>query len=139
MKLSLATLSSLASLAFSQPVDSDGLLAKRRDDRWGDVTYYQGGLGACGQDLDTQNDDFVAISRRLWNSLGAPANPNDAWMCNNQYLVVNHWDKLVTVRVADICEGCDINLIDLSEHAFKQLENLSTGRLHNVWWYWRDY
>lgn len=140
MKL-LAALSILSALGATQPIHDeangeDGL-EKRWGDRNGRVTWFDDGYGACGRSLQSNSQDFVAISQGLWNLL-YQGNPNNAWMCQNHWLVVNYNGKLIRVKVEDLCVGCGFNDIDLSKHAFKQLAPLDKGVLNNVWWYWVD-
>lgn len=131
-------LSTFTALVAAQPVDDKAAIAKRWGDAHGKITWFDDPIGACGRNLDSNSQDFVAISELLWNNLYKGDDPNSAWMCDNHYIVVNYNNKAIRVKLEDMCVGCGYNDLDLSKHAFQKLAPLDVGELHNVWWYWED-
>ncbi|CAN3355997.1 hypothetical protein DICA3_D23442 [Diutina catenulata] len=127
-----------STLLYSALVAASPALEKRFGDAHGRITWYDGGVGACGRDLDANSQDFVAISAAKWADMYQGSNPNEAWMCNNRYIIVNYNGKQLRVKVEDKCPGCGYDDLDLSKHAFQQLADLGVGELLNVWYYWED-
>lgn len=78
------------------------------DTRSGDLTYYQVGLGACGED-DSGKDDtdnIVALSHLL---MGEQSNGNP--YCGKT-ITISYGGKQVVATVKDKCMGCAMNNID---------------------------
>jgi len=93
----------------------------------GDITYYEAGLGACGWTTDGETEDVIALSHLL---MGTQSNGNP--FCG-KYVTITLGGKSITAKVVDKCMGCEIHAIDLSNHAFKQLEDMGVGRTQAKW------
>ncbi|KAJ8110714.1 hypothetical protein ONZ43_g5804 [Nemania bipapillata] len=85
----------------------------------GDMTYYNPGLGACGE-TNGNNDAVVALSA---------ARSGD---CGKQ-IKIQHDGKTATATVVDKCAGCAEDSIDVSPAVFQQLAELSEGRVQVTW------
>jgi expansin (peptidoglycan-binding protein) len=90
----------------------------------GVATYYTGdGTGACSFDADPNDMDFAAMDQPEWAGsavCGACANvvgPNGS----------------VTLRIVDLCPGCEAGHLDLSQQAFGKIAALSAGRVPVTW------
>ncbi|KAM0486332.1 hypothetical protein ACHAPX_001038 [Trichoderma viride] len=87
------------------------------------VTYYEVGLGACGQ-TNSDGELVVAVSHSLYDREG-PCGRN---------LRVHYEGRSVDVRVVDRCTGCAEDDLDLSPTAFQQVIGpLSIGRATATW------
>lgn len=90
----------------------------------GEATYYYAtGAGACGFD-PSPNDLMVA-------AMNASQYDNAAYC--GAYVHVNGPLGEVTVRIVDLCPGCGYGHLDLSQEAFAQIVNISTGRVPISW------
>jgi len=100
----------------------------------GDATFFEPGLGACGQ-TDGPNDLIAAASHALFDSFpGATANPNNNPICGRSVTATAN-GRSVTVRIVDRCAGCSgEGDLDFSPGAFGQLADLSVGRIHGMTW-----
>ncbi|KAK5654920.1 hypothetical protein OQA88_6676 [Cercophora sp. LCS_1] len=98
----------------------------------GDITYYDTGLGACGQ-THTNDDMIAAISKIMFDPHTPGGNPNENTLCNKRARV--HYNgKIIEVTVVDRCEGCAEQDIDLSRGAFAKFEDPNVhGRLKGSW------
>ncbi|MEW1718131.1 RlpA-like double-psi beta-barrel domain-containing protein [Streptomyces sp. NPDC093109] len=97
---------------------------------YGDGTYYNTGLGACGwRNNDSQL--VVAVSQRWY---GTAPNPNNSAACGKQ-LKVRGPLGVVYVTIVDKCMGCATDDLDLSPAAFRQIANISQGRV-SIRWVW---
>jgi hypothetical protein len=96
----------------------------------GEITYYDVGLGACGED-DTGADDsdnIVALSHLM---MGTQSNGNP--MCG-QTINIEANGKTATAVVKDKCMGCSEEDIDVSKKVYKQLfGGLGSGRMPVTW------
>ncbi|KAK0420937.1 hypothetical protein QR680_014977 [Steinernema hermaphroditum] len=91
----------------------------------GHFTYYTDqGYGACGTPINADSQLLVAVSYTYFTS----SNPNNDPVCKGVCVKVEYKGKSITVPVKDKCWGCGRNKLDLSEPAFKALENLGVGR-----------
>ena len=100
---------------------------------YGDGTWYNLGLTACGQSYS--NSDYVcAIASSRFTS----PNPNNDPLCNRKIRIQDPSSgKTVDVKCVDKCEGCQYTDIDMSPAAFKKLRSLDVGRFKvNWWWIW---
>ncbi|EFY88135.1 hypothetical protein J3459_012160 [Metarhizium acridum] len=89
----------------------------------GDFTYYNTGLGACG---NTNNDDemVAAVGHGLYDR----SHP-----CGRK-IRIHYRGKSAEVRVVDRCGGCNDNSLDLSPAAFKRIVgSLGPGRVQGNW------
>ncbi|CAE6527622.1 unnamed protein product [Rhizoctonia solani] len=86
--------------------------------------FYQNGVaGACGT-VHSDSDPIVAVDYRRY---GDTSKKSD--LCGKKVLITNITNgKTVTATVADACPTCENeNCLDLSEGAFKSLDDLNTG------------
>ncbi|KAI0888601.1 RlpA-like double-psi beta-barrel-protein domain-containing protein-containing protein [Annulohypoxylon maeteangense] len=88
----------------------------------GEMTWYQPGLGACGQ-TNTASDAVVAMS-----------SPDQDGHCG-QTVSISYGGKTVTATVVDKCPGCSATSIDASPAVFQQLASLDAGRVQITWEY----
>jgi hypothetical protein len=99
----------------------------------GDITWYEGGLGACGQTVDTEGDMAIALPYGL---MGPLSNSNP--YCGRSVTVKNPVSG-TTVQgiVKDKCMGCVGRAIDLTSKMFKAVtDGNGDGRVHDVqWWF----
>jgi hypothetical protein len=99
----------------------------------GDITYYNGGLGACGTNVDPTGNG-IALPFAF---MGAQSNGNP--YCYRTLTIYNPATGLsAQAEVMDKCEGCDGRSIDLTPALFSSLTNddLGLGRVHDVdWWF----
>uniref|UniRef100_A0A8H7K867 RlpA-like protein double-psi beta-barrel domain-containing protein n=1 Tax=Bionectria ochroleuca TaxID=29856 RepID=A0A8H7K867_BIOOC len=96
----------------------------------GDMTYFNQGLGSCGQ-VKTDSDAVVALSAADY---GEWANPNQATVCG-KWIKITANGKTVRAQVWDKCPGgeCVSGGIDVSPSVFTQIADLSVGRLTVSW------
>ncbi|CAO3653857.1 unnamed protein product [Mucor fragilis] len=96
----------------------------------GEGTYYDVGLGSCGQ--TNSNSEMVA-------ALNAPqmkngANPNNNSQCGKSIRVTNPANgKSVTVKLVDTCPPCASGDVDLSPKAFAAIADMDLGRIPIKW------
>ncbi|MEZ4294400.1 MAG: expansin EXLX1 family cellulose-binding protein [Polyangiaceae bacterium] len=97
-------------------------------DHTGKVTYYNeaDGSGACSFD-PTPNDLMVG-------AMNAPEYDGSA-ACGACVAIDGPGGESITVRIVDLCPGCDTGHIDLSPDAFSKLGELSAGVLPVTWRY----
>lgn len=88
----------------------------------GQMTYFNPGLGACGQ-TNTDSDAVAAVSSAVYNSGGA---------CN-KVATIHYNGKTATARVVDLCPSCATGNIDVSPSVFQDLSPLSAGRVDVTW------
>jgi len=104
---------------------------KRNSDEYhGDMTYYQVGQGACGQD-DSGKDDtanIVAISpSHMGDDVSSPE------MCGRK-ISIQGPKGTITATVRDKCPSCGSGQIDVSQKVFKEVVgNLGVGRAPISW------
>lgn len=65
------------------------------------MTFYDGGLGACGGDVDTHGEDAVALSHELMTG----SNGNESPYCGKT-ISISYGGKVVKAVVKDKCMGC---------------------------------
>ncbi|KAM0464916.1 hypothetical protein ACHAPV_001907 [Trichoderma viride] len=89
----------------------------------GSVTYYDVGLGACGQ-TNYDSELVVAVSHSLYDR-EHPCGRN---------IRVYYQGRSVVVRVVDRCAGCAEDDLDLSPTAFEQvIGSKDIGRATATW------
>ncbi|CAD6582290.1 MAG: hypothetical protein ASARMPREDX12_000894 [Alectoria sarmentosa] len=93
------------------------------------VTYFGGGLGACGWSNDTTSEDFFALAHEM---MGLQSNGNP--FCGRTAAIV-YQGNAIHGTLTDKCMGCGLQSIDLSQHLFDQLFVESVGNYHDVKWY----
>ncbi|KAJ4307366.1 hypothetical protein N0V84_012786, partial [Fusarium piperis] len=107
---------------------SDGSSAAKS----GEFTYYDIGMGACGEDDSgkDESENIVALSHLL---MGPVSNGNP--MCGKT-ITIKANGKTTTAVVKDKCMGCSINDIDVSKKCFKEISgDLEAGRIEVEWWF----
>ncbi|KAK0106975.1 hypothetical protein ONS95_003690 [Cadophora gregata] len=95
----------------------------------GDITYYEAGLGACGETTDGSVDKVIALPVGM---MGAQSNGNP--YCGKT-VTIKKGSKTTTATVVDKCMGCKGNSIDLSNAAFLELAEFDVGRTTATWWF----
>lgn len=58
-------------------------LPNNSDQHTGDLTFYNPGLGACGE-TSTDNDDIVSLSWKIWNEVQTGSDPNQVVLCGKK-------------------------------------------------------
>ncbi|THH27880.1 hypothetical protein EUX98_g6315 [Antrodiella citrinella] len=102
---------------------TSGTLEKRVT-HTGRGTWFNAGLGACG-DEDSNDNPIVAISSQIYGSGGN---------CNQWMTITNTKNgKVASGKTRDECEGCGKYDIDMSPSLFEQLGSLDTGVLSVSW------
>jgi expansin (peptidoglycan-binding protein) len=90
----------------------------------GNATYYYAtGGGACSFDPSPSNLMVAAINASDYNN---------AAMCG-AYVSVSGPKGTITVRMVDLCPGCQAGDLDLSQEAFSQIADLPQGRVSITW------
>ena len=90
----------------------------------GVATYYGGdGTGACSFDADPSALDFAAMDQPEWAGSA---------VCGACAAVVGPTGN-VTVRIVDLCPGCESGHLDLSPQAFQKISPLSAGKVPITW------
>ncbi|EME43759.1 expansin-related protein [Dothistroma septosporum NZE10] len=96
----------------------------------GDITFYGGGLGACGWVVSA---DDVAISHELFEPKSPSGNSNANPLCGRNILATANGITR-TLRVADNCGGCAANDLDVLEPEFNAFGyDSSVGRAPITW------
>jgi hypothetical protein len=99
----------------------------------GDVTHYDGGLGACGTNVDTEGEMAIALP---FGFMGTASNSNP--YCGKSVTVHNPVSG-TTVQgvVKDKCMGCVGRAIDLTNKMFNAVtDGKGDGRVHGIeWWF----
>lgn len=115
--------------AISAATDND----KRAIQASGRFTYYNPGLGACGQ-THGDGDLVVALSYVDFDPQTPNGNPNNNPLCGRR-LRAHYAGKSVDVTAVDRCPGCNSGDLDLSPAAFQALADLSVGVIQSTWEY----
>jgi len=90
----------------------------------GVATYYDAtGAGACSFDATPNDLDVVAIDMPEWNG-SAPC---------GECAAVTGPNGSVTVRIVDLCPGCEKGHLDLSMSAFAKIADVAAGRVPITW------
>ncbi|KAG4271298.1 hypothetical protein FPRO04_14689 [Fusarium proliferatum] len=108
------------------------------DVHFGQLTYYEVGIGACGQNSAGQGEtgNIVALSEVLYDAANIDNNPNHNPLCGRTIIIKGSNDKISHATVLDRCEGCQMNDIDVSHKVFKEIwGSLNEGRTDIQWWY----
>ncbi|QYS99763.1 DPBB_1 domain-containing protein [Trichoderma simmonsii] len=108
-------------LTSALPTSSSTALSPRQN--FGDITFYNTGLGACGS-VNNDQELVAAVSAALFDSQS---------VCGRS-ISVNFNGATVNVQVVDRCAGCAFGDIDLSPSAFSALTgSLNAGRVQGSW------
>jgi expansin (peptidoglycan-binding protein) len=90
----------------------------------GVATYYDAtGEGACSFDATPSDLDVAAIDMPEWHG-SAPC---------GECAAVTGPKGMVTVRIVDLCPGCEKGHLDLSMEAFAKIADVSAGRVPITW------
>ncbi|KAK2745956.1 hypothetical protein FQN55_006028 [Onygenales sp. PD_40] len=95
----------------------------------GEFTFYDGGLGACGTQVDTYGEDAIALPFGL---MGTLSNTNP--YCG-QTVTITYKGKTVKAKVKDKCMGCYGNAIDMTRSLFYKFASEGDGRVAGAEWY----
>jgi hypothetical protein len=98
----------------------------------GDVTHWDGGVGACGTNVDTTTDLAIALPFAF---MGTLSNTNP--YCGRSVTLYNPTSgTTVQATVRDKCMGCVDRAIDCTDILFDQItDGLGNGRMSGiVWW-----
>ena len=99
----------------------------------GDVTHWDGGLGACGWNVNTNSDMQIALPYAF---MGTESNDNP--YCGRAVTLYNP-DSGTTVHatVGDKCMGCDDRSIDCTDIVFNDItDGEGNGRMSGIeWWF----
>lgn len=98
----------------------------------GDVTHWDGGLGACGWDVNTESEYAIALPHEF---MGTQSNGNP--YCGRKVTLVNPVSgTTVTASVGDKCMGCQGRAIDCTNALFNAItDGKGDGRLAGIQWY----
>ncbi|KAI9764114.1 MAG: hypothetical protein M1840_008674 [Geoglossum simile] len=124
----------------------------------GDLTYYDPGLGACGQ-TSSSADYICAISYHLFDAAATSSNPNTNPLCGRRLwfartsgpgalkkgdggnvdpAAAHTVGEKVEVVVVDRCAGCEgEGDLDVTDTAFGKVAGVAEGRVGVVWG-WAD-
>lgn len=116
------------SVAGSSTADCQG----QGDACQGDITYYEGGLGACGWNVNTNSDMQIALP---YEFMGTQSNGNP--YCGKSLTIMNPTTgQTVQATVGDKCMGCTGRSIDLTQVLFNAIGNGCDGRCSGFdWWF----
>lgn len=97
----------------------------------GDVTHYDGGLGACGWNVNTASDMQIALPHGM---MGTQSNGNP--YCGKSLTIKTSSGGTVQATVGDKCMGCEGNSIDLTDALFAAVVPNGDGRVSGIeWWF----
>ncbi|KAI0185740.1 barwin-like endoglucanase [Xylaria flabelliformis] len=109
-----------AGSALATPLYSNNSVAMRSQSYTGDITYYQPGLGACGE-TNSDSDAVVAMS------------PSQYIGNCGKSITITKDGKTAKAKVVDKCPACASGSIDVSSTVFQSLVDLSVGRTTVTW------
>ncbi|KAK5163260.1 uncharacterized protein LTR77_010846 [Saxophila tyrrhenica] len=144
----LALLALIIGLAAGLSSSSGGQnlpLPSNTEDFVGDLTYYEAGLGACGEVSD-QDDNIVSISHYVFDAAGSSTdtggNSNANPLCGKMIRAARYDEQYgerrsVDLKVVDRCTGCEPDDIDTTLGAFEKLAEQDLGRV-DVTWAWLE-
>lgn len=96
----------------------------------GDATHWDGGLGACGWNVNTASDMQIALPVGL---MGSQSNGNP--YCGRS-VSIKGTNGIVSATVGDKCMGCTGDSIDMTDALFAAALPDGDGRVKNVeWWF----
>ncbi|KAK2480479.1 hypothetical protein H9L39_08047 [Fusarium oxysporum f. sp. albedinis] len=108
------------------------------DVHFGDLTHYEVGVGACGQDSIGQGDtgNIVALSKILFDAAKIDTNPNNNPLCGRTIIIKGSNGKVSHGTVLDQCEGCKMSDIYVSHKIYKEIwGSLEKDATNIQWWY----
>ncbi|KIW21920.1 uncharacterized protein PV07_12669 [Cladophialophora immunda] len=134
---SASTVQSVASVAAAisvQPQNGSttGSCEGASDSCVGDVTHWDGGVGACGWAVDTNSDYEIALPYAF---MGSQSNGNP--YCGRSVTLHNPTSgTTVQATVGDKCEGCTDRSIDCTDILFNAItDGEGDGRMHGIQWW----
>ncbi|KAK3293071.1 RlpA-like double-psi beta-barrel-protein domain-containing protein-containing protein [Chaetomium fimeti] len=132
----LAVTATLMGATTATPISTGAVEAaaggdKRAVPAAGRFTYYNPGLGACGQNHG-DGDLVVALSHADFDPSTPGGNPNKNPLCGRR-LRATYAGRSVDVTVVDRCEACNAGDLDFSPAAFQALAALSLGVIQGSW------
>lgn len=90
----------------------------------GDITYYDVGLGSCGQ-TNTDSESVVAMAEGMMQKS----------YCGRS-ITISYEGNTHQATVVDTCPGCSGASLDLSPSLFTAVAPSGDGRVHGVdWWF----
>jgi expansin (peptidoglycan-binding protein) len=90
----------------------------------GIATYYAAtGDGACGFGPSPNDLNVAAMDQSEWSGSA---------VCG-ECVAITGPKGSVTVRIVDLCPGCETGHLDLSQQAFAQIADVSAGRVSVTW------
>jgi len=98
----------------------------------GDITHWDGGLGACGWNVDTSADMQIAMPVGM---MGSQSNGNP--FCGKSLTIKNpNTGATAQATVGDKCMGCTGASIDLTDALFAAIGGGCDGRCSGFeWWF----
>jgi hypothetical protein len=123
-----------SSVAIPQSIDAStsGTCEGEANACVGDVTHWDGGLGACGNNVDTNTELAIALPYQF---MGTASNNNP--YCGRSVTLYNPTSgTTVQAVVQDKCMGCYNRSIDCTDILFNQItDNMGNGRMSGIeWW-----
>lgn len=102
----------------------------------GDGTYFTPGLNYCYGTTSDSEDMIVAASATLFSKWGGGT---ESSLCNKKVKITSG-GKTVEAKITDECpaDECTEGSLDMSPAVFKELAELSVGRLTDLKWAFMD-
>lgn len=97
----------------------------------GDITWYDPGLGSCGE-THGASEDIVALPHGIMTPQNG-ANPNNNPLCGSM-ITITYNGASHQAEVVDTCGGCEGGSIDLSPTLFEKVAPNGDGRVSGVSW-----
>ncbi|KAF7186384.1 Papain inhibitor [Pseudocercospora fuligena] len=108
-------------------------IAKSGTSFTGDLTWYDVGMGACGE-TSTADQPIVAISEAIFDSYPNGGNPNNSPLCGKYLTITGKDGKAHKAKIVDRCPGCKESDLDLSQDFFNLVTNNGDGRVGGMSW-----
>ncbi|KXT10047.1 hypothetical protein AC579_8655 [Pseudocercospora musae] len=108
-------------------------IAKSGTSFTGDLTWYDVGMGACGE-TSTPDQPIVAISEAIFDSYPNGGNPNNSPLCGKYITITGKDGKAHKAKIVDRCPGCKQSDLDLSQDFFNLVTNNGDGRVGGMSW-----
>ncbi|OCT51541.1 hypothetical protein CLCR_08955 [Cladophialophora carrionii] len=126
-----APVSLIAPMMTLQPKAADGSCEGSGNACQGDVTHWDGGLGACGWNVDSSSEMQIALPFAF---MGTQSNGNP--YCGRSVTLYNP-DSGITVQatVGDKCMGCVDRAIDCTDALFNAIVPGGDGRVSGIQWW----
>ncbi|CAG8723683.1 11588_t:CDS:1 [Ambispora leptoticha] len=97
----------------------------------GDGTYFNPGLGACGEQ-DNDSSMIVALAAPDFDPSTPNGNPNKNTLCGRGIRIYYN-GKSVDGKVTDRCPECKSGDVDMSPAMFDTIADPSQGRIPITW------